>query len=145
MARRSPVNIRHTRRVAFVPGPGFFLVEDQVTGSGTHQIEQLWRFNKGVTAEHDAGAKILTARRAEACLQIRPLLHRPWDYDTTDGLPDFSGKPGVAIFRERTELPYRQVFLMTPHRSGEVPKVPSIDEVEAILKRCIIENPTGKP
>lgn len=143
-AKDWPGEIRHTRRVAFVPGPGFFLVEDRVTGTGTHQIEQLWRFNKGVSAEHDADAKIVTARRAGACLQIRPLLDRTWEYDTVDGLPDFSGKPGVAIFRERTELPYRQVFLMMPHRFGEVPEVPSLEEVEAILKQCVTNTPVQR-
>jgi len=143
-AKDWPGGIRHTRRVVLVREPGFFIVEDQVTGTGSHQIEQLWRLNKGVAVAHDAAARIVNATRGEACLQIRPLLDRPWEFETNDGLPAFSGKPGVAIFREQAGLPYRQVFLMMPHRLGETPSMPSAEEVEEILKRCVTNSPVSE-
>jgi hypothetical protein len=130
-----PDGIRHTRRVAFVPDPGYFIIEDQVTGSGTHQVDQLWRFAANVSVIMDSAQGSVTGTANGRLLQIKGLLREGCVLSDRDGLPDYEGKPACAVFGEQVELPYRQVFILIPGKDGRSTPIPGLEEAERILSR----------
>jgi hypothetical protein len=117
--RRLPGEVVHRRRFYFVKKPGYWLVEDEIEGSGTHRVQAFLHFAAGLEVER-RGPGALTVRGEDGRgLHVSLESARPdIELDLREGWvsPGYGRKlpAPVAELDLRAELPLRWTWLLLP-------------------------------
>lgn len=118
--------IKHTRRILFVK-LGYFIIYDLISGSGEHNLEQIFRFAKGLKPVIDEkNLKVLVDSSTNSGLLIEQIMKNNISVSDKDGLVEFDNKSLAAIFSKNVTLPAQFLTLIYPLRSGQSGK-----EIEA--------------
>jgi hypothetical protein len=119
--------VTHRRAVLFAK-PDYFLVLDEIAGTGVHTCETLFHFMPFRVAVDPATKAVRTVRQNAANLEIRPLAATPvrlvcGDTDPVQGWVSLGGQDvpaPVAIYSQRDALPIRAGYLVVPFGAGRV-------------------------
>jgi hypothetical protein len=123
---------RHRRRIVFHPDPGWWEIEDELTGEGTHRIDSHFQFAPGEVTLAEGMAH---TNFADANLAI---LFTAADWDEArvycgSESPRWGWYSGAVheiapaphlVFSVTTELPITRRYVLLPYRGGEPPAGP---------------------
>jgi hypothetical protein len=126
------IMVRHTRRILFVK-PDYWLLVDELDGTGVHDVEQLFHFPAGAQAAVEDGA-VHAGYPNGAALQLVPLDGAAPEWSLIEGATDpiqgwvataYAKKlpAPVAIARRRVALPAALYTGLFPRQARAMPPV----------------------
>ncbi|HEV8587447.1 MAG TPA: alginate lyase family protein [Pyrinomonadaceae bacterium] len=115
--------VTHRRSVRFDKRNGFWLVEDEFTGAGLHELTTRFHFNAGLEVRaHNGNSALARDPNSGARLLIRPLnLAQPPQFEEQFTSRDYGAKEGslTACWAMETTMPCKFRWLLVPIRSGD--------------------------
>jgi len=135
---RDLIPVRHQRTIRFVPSPGYWIIEDEITGAGQHDIESRFQFAPGTLA--------VTGWQARTNYPDANLLlaARPGDWDEirvecgqenpragwySPSVNQISPAPALVLIAKARPLPHRSRVILYPYRGTQPP-------ADALLASC---------
>ncbi|MHB9130327.1 MAG: heparinase II/III domain-containing protein [Armatimonadota bacterium] len=119
------IPVTHTRTIRFFPDPGYWVLEDEVTGEGRHDIESRFQFAPGeLVIEGD----VIHTTYPDANLA---LILDPVDWDDirveqgqespragwySDRVNQIEPAPALALYARNRQLPFRTTITLYPYR-----------------------------
>jgi uncharacterized heparinase superfamily protein len=122
------VKVSHRRTIRFVPAPGYWIVDDEVSGDGAHEIESRFQFAPGSlnvqgrrvrTQFADANLLLATREEWDACT-VESGLRNPDSGWYSDGVNKIEPAP-VLILRAKRTLPFRSRIVLCPYKGTAAP------------------------
>jgi hypothetical protein len=119
--QRLPEPVTHRRSISFLKTEGWWLVEDTLTGAGSHKIDTRFHFNSGLNVTID-GASVIARAENGLLLCVHPL-----DVETSPLLEeqatstDYGEKQSstTACWTARLSVPVRLRWAIVPVRHDE--------------------------
>jgi hypothetical protein len=115
--------VTHRRRVRFDKSNGFWLVEDEFTGAGVHELTARFHFNAGLEVRaHNGNSALARNPNSGARLLIQPLdLSLPPQFEEQFTSRDYGAKEFslTACWAMETTMPCKFRWLLLPIRSGD--------------------------
>ncbi len=121
--QRLPQGVTHRRSITFVKAARYWLVEDRLTGAGTHDFSFPFHFSPDVTAKANSDGIVEAWDKIKgARLLIAPLTEAPKpEFDSAFVSADYGAKHESIIVRwsERTSVPLVRYWAIIPVRADE--------------------------
>ena len=116
----------HRRLVTFDKSEGYWMVEDRLTGKGSHLLEFFFNFDAELDIEIESSLRAI-ARSEQAELAIVPLSDHPFEMREEERWVSLSygtrARASAIIYSLRTLLPFENIFLLIPYRRGEESRI----------------------
>lgn len=124
------IPVTHHRRIEFYPAQQYWVVEDEVTGDGAHDVESRFQFCPSeVTVEgdfartHFAEANLLIGFSARDWTTVR--VDKGEDHPRagwySDGYNKIEAAPALALYASQKTLPFRTRMWLYPFPGNEPP------------------------
>lgn len=127
------IQVKHARRITFVPDPGYWIVEDEITGEGSHTIASRFQFAPGDlvvdgsrvhTTYPDANLLLITEDGGWDDLAVAKGQENPRLGWYSDGYNKIEPAPMLTLTARSRVLPFRSRIIFYPYRGTTVPDVP---------------------
>ena len=113
---REPV--KHRRVITFDKVEGYWLLEDRFSGSGRHQYEFFFNFDRGIRVRIDDGQRVIGEGRG-AGLAIIPVSGHQFEVDVTERwvAPHYGTRLPASgiVFRLNADTPFSNTMLLAPY------------------------------
>jgi hypothetical protein len=128
------IPVTHRRLIRFVPDPGYWIIEDTITGQGEHQIESRFQFApsqlqlngwSATTSFPDANLLLAANGHDWQTISVELGHENPRGGWYSDGYGKIEPAPALVL-RTVAKLPFKTTILLFPYQ-GQIPPAPVVN------------------